>query len=261
MKIVKIKKTKNKVTIILDTEKVEILPVTYASYNLYINKIIEEHELLKIKEDDKIERYFIIATQRLMLGAYSPKKIEEYLQKKGAKKPEIKKVLEKLRKYDFINEKKMVEEIISFCDSKHYGYFRIIKMLNERKISQKEIQKVEYNSIREEKEAILQIEILKNRYKNKNDFGRKKSIVSSLVRYGFDESLSLELANKFSNSNHMHEINVLKLDYDKCFSKYSRKYVGFELNQKITASLLSKGYRINDINYVKELRKWNGLKI
>ena len=113
---------------------------------------------------------------------------------------------------------------------------------------------IKYNLKREEKEAKLQIEILEKRYKNKNDFGRKKAIFSTLVRYGFDESLSLELVNKLSNSNHMHEINVLKLDYDKCFLKYSKKYVGFELNQKITACLLSKGYRINDINYVKETK-------
>ena len=258
MKILKIKKTKSKVILTLDNEKLEIYPATYASFNLYLNKVIEEDELSRIKEENKIEDYFIYATKRLMLAAYSPNKIEEFLFKKGAKKAEIKKVIEKLRKYDFINEEKMVEEIISFCDSKHYGYHRIIKMLNEKKISPKVISKVEYNSKREEKQCLLKLKCLENKYKNKNENSRKKAIFSALVRYGFDESISLELVNKCSNSNHTHEINVLKLDYDKCFLKYSKKYVGFELNQKITNSLLSKGYRINDINYVKERRKWNG---
>ncbi len=128
-------------------------------------------------------------------------------------------------------------------------------MLNDKKVSKKEIGNVEYNSIREEKEAKIQIETLEKRYKIKNEFSRKKAIFSALVRYGFEESLSLELVNKISNSNHMHEINVLKLDYEKCFLKYSRKYKGKELNQKIITSLLSKGYRINDINYVKELKR------
>ena len=258
MKITKIKKTKSKVIVTFDGGKIELYPSTYASYHLYINKIIEEAELSKMKEENKIEEYFLYATRRLVLTSYSPNKIEEFLYKKGANKSQIKKVLEKLRKYDFINESKMVEEIISFCDSKHYGYYRIIKMLNDKKISKEEIAKVEYNSIREEKECELQIKLIQNRYKNKNEFNRKKSIFSALVRCGFDESLSLELVNKFSNSNHIHEINVLKLDYQKCFLKYSRKYTGFELSQKITNSLLSKGYRINDINYVKELQKWNG---
>ena len=261
MKIIKIKKTKSKITVIIDDEKLDLYPSTFASYNLYINKIIEESDLIKIKEDNEIEGYFIYATKRLILTAYSPVKVEEFLLKKGAKKNQIKKVLEKLRKYDFINESKMVEEIISFCDSKHYGFYRIIKMLNDKKVSQKEIDKVKCNLKREEKEGILQIKLLENRYKNKNDFGRKKAMYSAMVRYGFDEQISLELVNKFSNSNHNHEINMLKLEYDKSFSKYSRKYVGYELNQKITEHLLNKGYRINDINYVKENKKWNGLKI
>ena len=261
MKIIKIKKTPSKVKVVFDDGKLDLYPSTYASYHLYINKIIEEDELSKIKEDNKIEEYFLYASKRLILTSYSPNKIEEFLLKKGANKTQIKKVIEKLRKYDFINEDKMVEEIISFCDSKHYGFYRIIKMLNDRKISKKEIAKVEYNSRRETKQCELQIKSLQNRYQNKNEFNRKKAIYSALVRYGFDESISLELVNKFSNSNHIHEINVLKLDYQKCFSKYSRKYTGYELSQKIIASLLSKGYRINDINYVKELQKWNGLKI
>ena len=261
MEILKIKKTKTKVTLIFENEKLEIYPSTYASYHLYINKIIEEDELSKIKEDNKIEEYFIYATKRLMATSYSPNKIEEFLFKKGANKDQIKKVIEKLRKYNFINEKKMIEEIISFCDSKHYGYNRIVKMLNDKKISKAEIEKLEYNSTREEKEGEIQVKLLQNRYKNKNDFGRKKAVYSAMIRYGFEEAISLELVNKFSNSNHNHEINVLKLDYQKCFSKYSRKYTGFELSQKVTNSLLSKGYRINDINYVKELFKWNGLKI
>ena len=255
MKITKIKKTKSTVILTIDNARIELYPSTYASFNLYLNKEIEVNELNKIKEENKIEGYFIAATKRLILSAYSPNKIEEFLFKKGAKKKEIKQVLDKLRKYDFINEDKMAEEIISFCDSKHYGYHRIIKMLNEKKISSKVVQKVEYNSIREEKQCILQLKSLENKYKNKNEFSRKKALFYALVRYGFDEALSLELVNKCSNSNHTHEINVLKLDYDKCFLKYSRKYVGFELNQKITNYLLSKGYRISDINYVKENRK------
>ena len=261
MRITKIRKINNKVIVTLEKEKLELFPSTYASFNLYINKIIEESELLEIKEENKIEGYFIYATKRLMLSSYSPKKVEEFLFKKGAKKAETKKVIEKLRKYDFLNERKMVEEIISFCDSKHYGYFRILKMLNDKEISKSEISRIKYNLKREEKEANLQIKSLQNRYKNKNEFGCKKSIYSALIRYGFDEHLSLELVNNFSNSNHKHEINVLKLDYDKAFSKYSRKYIGYELNQKVTDHLLSKGYRMNDINYVKENKKWNGLKI
>ena len=43
---------------------------------------------------------------------------------------------------------------------------------------------------------------------------------------------------------------MLKLDYSKLVSSYSRKVKGKELKDKITKSLLSKGYRYNDIQHV-----------
>ena len=50
---------------------------------------------------------------------------------------------------------------------------------------------------------------------------------------------------------------MLKLEYSKLVSRYSRKYKGRELNNKVVTSLLSKGYRINDINkIIKEEYKY-----
>ena len=50
---------------------------------------------------------------------------------------------------------------------------------------------------------------------------------------------------------------MLKLDYSKLVSRYSRKYNGRELNNKVVTSLLSKGYQINDINkIIKEEDKY-----
>ena len=43
---------------------------------------------------------------------------------------------------------------------------------------------------------------------------------------------------------------MLELDYSKLVSSYSRKLKGKELNKKITKSLLSKGYRLIDIQLV-----------
>lgn len=250
MKIIKIKKTKLKVLVTLDEGKLELFPSTYASHSLYINKIIDENEISEIKEENKIEEYFLFSVKRLMLNDYSPKKVEELLQKKGANKIQVKKVIEKLQKYNFINEEKLVEQIISYCDSKHYGFFRITKMLNDRKISSSEIKKVKYNLKREENEAKIQAQVLLRKYKNKSASETKKAVYQGLIRNGFDEELSREISGSLITYNHIHEINVLKLDYQKYFLKYSIKYQGYELESRITEALLCKGYRNEDIKEI-----------
>lgn len=256
--ITKIVKTKNKIRIyISDNTNLCLFPSVVADFNLYKNKELDSKDLKEINEANKIEKYFIEITRRLSSSDYSSKKVEDILYKKGANKSQIKKIMEKLHKFSFLDEEKMVEQVISFCDSKHYGYNRIIKMLYDRKIPQNQIDKVKYNLNREEKEGKIQTEILKKKNSKKNFASLKKSVFSNLVRLGFDETLSIELVSKISNSNHIHELNVLKLHYDKYFMRYSRKYKGLELNQKVTNTLLSKGYQINDINYIKEQAKWN----
>lgn len=253
MKIIKVKKYKEKVKIILDDSRnIEVLPTISDEFNLYINKIIDENELFKIETENKIEGFYLLAIKQILQRQISPNKVKDYLRKKNAKKEEITKVLEKLRKFGFINEEKLVEELLDFCDAKHYGFNRIIQVLKNKHISEKMINSIEYNSKREKKHAEIQIEKLTKKFRNKNFNSLKKSVFASLIRLGFNEDISLELVNKISNSNHKNEINMLKLEYEKTFSKYSKKYKGIELRSKITNHLLSKGYQINDIKYVKE---------
>lgn len=256
MKICKITKLKNSLKIKFDNkEEISLSFNVYSSYNLYINKIIEEKEFKNIKEENEIDSLFSYALTRLARHEYSSKKLEEILYEKTKNQKHIKKTIEKLRELGFLDESNLVNVIIDRCDRKHYGYNRIIKSLKEKGVSVKEISKVKYDLSREEKEARIQVDILKNRYKNKNNFELKKAVFSGLIRYGFDESISNDLVSKFVFTNHNHELNVLKLDYQKYFSRLSRKYKSNELDEKLISLLLAKGYKYNDIISVKENTK------
>ena len=157
-------------------------------------------------------------------------------------------------------DEKTIDEIISnvieYCDSKHYGFNRIIKMLKDREISLNKINEVIKDDTRERKEALEQTKRLVKRYKRKNTVNLKRSVYSALIRYGFDENIaSLESSKVFNSSSN--ELNMLKLDYSKLVSRYSRKLKGKELYNKVVTALLSKGYRINDINkIIKEEYKY-----
>ena len=78
------------------------------------------------KEEKRIDDLFQKAVQKISINDYSPNKIKEFLKKKGASYSEIEIVVQKLNKYDLLNEDELISNVISFCDSKHYGFNRII---------------------------------------------------------------------------------------------------------------------------------------
>ena len=206
-------------------------------------------ELIISKEEKRIDDLFQKAVQKISINDYSPNKIKEFLIKKGASKSEIELVVQKLNKYDLLNEDELISNVISFCDSKHYGFNRIIKMLNDRQVSKDKIVKLNKDDTREAKEALEQTKRLVKRYKKKNTANLKRNVYSALIRYGFDENIASIEASKVFNT-YDNELNMLKLDYAKLLSSYSRKVNGKELQNKVTQALLSKGYKINDINLV-----------
>ena len=203
----------------------------------------------KTKPIDEVDKLFNLAVKRLIVRDYSPAKLKEYLLKKNKNKTVVNQVIKKLQKYQLLNEDELIERIIEYCDSKHYGYNRIILMLKDRQISLNKINNVKLDHQRETKEAVEQAKRLVKRYKKKNTVNLRQSVYSSLIRYGFSEDLASLESSKVSNSP-SNELNMLKLDYSKLISRYSLKLKGKELENKLVKSLLSKGYRINDIKKI-----------
>ena len=206
----------------------------------------------KTHKIDKIDKLFVDAQKKLSNSACSIKKMKEFLYKKGGTKKEIDEVIAKLKKYSFINEEEIVGNIISYGNAKHYGYNRIITMLKQREISSSLIMKVQKDDAREQEESKKALNRLKKRYKNKNTFNLKRSVYSGLIRYGFDENIASIRASEVSNSP-QEELNMLILEYNKLLSSYARKNNGKIDKSKISKSLLSKGYNLNDIKKVIEV--------
>lgn len=203
----------------------------------------------KPKEIDEVQELFTLGVKRLIVRDYSPSKLREYLLKKNKNKKVVDEVIKKLQKYQLLNEDELIERVIEYCDSKHYGYNRIILMLKTRGISLNKINNVKLDHQRETKEALEQAKRLVKRYKSKNTVNLKRCVYSALIRYGFDENIASLESSKVYNSPSS-ELNMLKLEYSKLVSSYSRKLKEKELTNKVIKTLLSKGYRSSDIEKI-----------
>ena len=249
-KITKIQKQKTKLKLFFsDSSILTVMPIIKEQFNLYVSKEIDEKTLDKIKKANEIEELFDLSIKRLIVQSYSPNKLKEYLLKKNKNKSVVDQVIKKLQKYQLLNEDEIISNVIEYCNFKHYGFNRIIKVLKDREISLNKINQVTKDETREHKEALEQTKRLVKRYKRKNTVNLKQSVYSSLIRYGFDDSIASLEASKVFNSP-LVELNMLKLEYSKLVLKYQKKLKGKELHNKITKALLSKGYRYNDIKIV-----------
>ena len=259
-KIKKISILKTKTKIILENgDNLDINKNIIANLKLYVGKTLTSKDIRDIKSTSKEEDLFLFILNKLKIVNLTNGKVESYLKKKGANEIQIKNILERLNRSNLLNEDEILKDVLSNADYKHFGYNKIINKLYELKLSNKTITKVKYDENREKRECKFYIRELENKFLNKNNFKRKETIYQSAVRNGFNPDIAIELVNKIANSNNNHEINVLKLDYLKVYGKYSHKLKGIKLENKIINSLLQKGYRLEDIKYVEDLKKWNGL--
>ena len=211
--------------------------------------MIMKKKLDSKKETTKIDELFALSIRKLKNSDCSIEKMKEFLKKKNASEEEINEVINKLLKYSIINEDEMVKSIISFCDYKHYGYNKLIYILESRKISKSRIEKISKNEEREIRHAKELTKTLIKRYKNKNTVNLRRSLFCALIRAGYDENTASLCVSNISIS-YKDEINMLKLDYQKAFLKVSKKYKGKEAKEKIINRLVSKGYKIDDIKKV-----------
>jgi len=206
---------------------------------------------MKKEKIDKIDQLFLDAQKKLGSSNCSVMKMREFLKKKGGNKKEINEVIFKLKKYSFLDEDEMVKNVISYCDTKHYGYNKIISMLKQREIDKSKISKIQLDFFREEYQSRQMTKRLKKRYKNRSTFNLQQAIYCALLRYGFEAKIASARALEVYNLP-QEELNMLKLDYIKLISSNSRKAKDGLSKEEIVDTLLNKGYKYNDIRKVEK---------
>lgn len=236
-------------------EELLLLEQTVTEFNLYKNKELSDQYLKEIQEYNQVEDYFLLATKLVNKGTRNKDKLVEHLSKNGAKKSQIKMVMDKLQKFGYFDEEKLIKEVVANCNAKYLGVNKIKSTLISKGIAEEKVSKLKFNNLVEFSKAEIQSKKLIKKYKKECFESLKRKTYLGLIQKGFDDSVSKECVEKFCKFDKKHELNMLKLDYAKYFSSYSRKYKGNELKQKIVNRLLSKGYKINDINLIKENKK------
>lgn len=164
-------------------------------YKLEIGKELSQIELNRIIEETQIAKGRDIAFKYISYKNRTEKEITDKLREKEFNDDIIENILETLREYNYVNDKKyakdMVKELINF---KMYGEYRIKQILREKGIDREIIDHLEFDYTAMYNNGI---KLLKRKYGKINpDYKEKQKIFGFLQRKGYSYEMIKECFNE-----------------------------------------------------------------
>ncbi len=244
MKILNIKKQKNKYQITLDNnEKISINEHALINTNILYKKNITNKQLNQIKEENSFYDNYDKVLKMINRKIRSQYEIEKFLLKNEVSNQE--KIINKLKELNLINDELFAE---SFTNDKINltldGPYKIKKQLEDNHIDNLYINQALSNFTQDKIDQKIE-KIIQKKLKTNND-----------TSYIFKQKTSMYLSNLGYNSsdiyNHLNNIQIdnskLEKQMEKIYNKLKIKYDGYTLQNKLKQKLYSKGFTTEEIN-------------
>lgn len=243
MKIIKYTKLKNgqyKLTFDNDTNALlhEDLILKYA---LLINKEVTTKELEKMMEENNLYIAYDLAIKYLKNKMRSVKETREYLIKKDFKEEYVNKAIEIMLKQKYLNDDFYCEAYINDrINLSSDGPYKIKDNLKKVGISneiiQNHINKFEKDLEFSRIEKIITKQVKQNH--NKSLFILKRKLIEYLTNLGYSKEIVIKCVNEIKADDN----EIFKKEYDKIYTKLSKKYSGKELEYKVKQKMYQKGF-------------------
>lgn len=251
MKILKYKKvSKNKYKIFLDNDaNITLYEDVIINNNLLIKKEVSSEELLNIEKENNNISTYEIALNYIEIKMRSTKEIKDYLKKKNIDSKLIDIAVNKLIKNGYLNDylyaKAFVNDEFNLTNK---GPLKIKKDLKKHDIKDDVINElisnIDYKDILNKLDKLIN-KMLKIKKGGVNSI--KIKIVNYFINLGYEKGMILGVLDNYIITS---DVSILKKEYNKLYSKYSKKYDGEYLNYFVSSKLLQKGYTKEEINNV-----------
>lgn len=251
-KITSIKITNNFVELKFnDQSKLKISEDAYFEHKFKANMEIDDKMLMLIKQLSNFHNGYLSALNKIKYKDRSEYEIRNHLYDDfKLLKNEVDEIVEKLKRYDFINDDRFSKDLIESNHLKLNGYNKIKSLLVNAKINSDRIEKYLVYDFDVELELALQYaNIAIKGIRNKNKFQTENSLRQKLMYRGFkNDIISTVIAELNIDVAEDEEIKLIKKDYEKSLLRYKRKYEGYELRQRLFTYLQGRGYEYEMIN-------------
>lgn len=247
MKIQKYTKMKsNKYKVLIDDEEYQLYDDIIIKYGLIMKSEIDKPSFDEILKDNAALESYYLAIKYITKKLRSEKEIKEYLKKKEFSDKVIENTINKLKSNKILNNeiylKAYINDQINLTNN---GPKKIKKNLITAGISLNEIDealnKIDYSIWQDKINNYISKKIKTNHTSSSRML--KMKVQNDLINLGYErEEISGILAHYDISDE-----DVFKNEYEKAKRVLSKKYSGYELDQKIKEKLYRKGF--NMYNY------------
>ena len=247
--IKKIKINKKAVAITFyDGERIDISEEAYVSNYLYVGKELSQNDIDKLNQITSVKKLSQYALKLLNANHYTEFKMREKLYNKGGDKASVDYVIARLKELDLIDDKAFIEDYLGYAEEAHIGKNKIKQELLKKGIFAAEIEKIRFSSAAERKKAMAILPSLEKKYEKYSYQQKKQHIYAALISRGFDHDIAREVVSHIKAMSEKEEKEKLKNDFKRVYARFSRKYRGRELKEKVYRSLVGKGYQYSDVS-------------
>lgn len=242
MKIQKyIKDKQNKYKVVIDDEEYILYDDVIIKYNLLLTSEINE-SLFKeiISYNDELKSYYD-SIKYINRRLRSEKEMRDYLEKKGISKNIIDKTIKRLKDTKFINDEIYLnayfkDQINLTNNGPKKIEVNLLKLGISESVIKEKLSTIPDTIWNDKIDKYIDKKIKTNHTSSSNML--KVKIINDLINLGFNREDIVSIIN----AKQIEDTDVLKNEYEKAKRKYSKKYVGYELENKIKTTLYRKGF-------------------
>ena len=248
MQIVKFKKmssSKYKV-FFLNGQNIVVHEDIILKHNMLTAKYIDNELLEEIITDNNNYMVYDLALKYIKVKLRCENEIIDYLKKKNIDDILINHIVCKLKKDGYLDSKLYIKSYINDkFNINNIGPLKIKKeLINlgfDESLIEEELNKLDKDELLFKLNKMIDKKITQT--KNYSGYILKKKIID----YFTDKGFFLEDIESLLNNKNLSSSEQLKMEYDKLYSKYSKKYSGSELEKIIKQKLYQKGFNYNEI--------------
>ena len=250
MKITKLEKKKRLYLMELDHQQTSyITEDTIVRFMLSRDKIISKEELTEIQDFAQFSYGKNLALYHLSFKSRTEKEVREYLDKYDIKDTIASQVIANLKEDNWINDRQYAYSIINANQlSGDKGPYVLSQKLAQKGIAKSTIEEVLKDFDFSEVAQRIAEKLLKKYAGKLPARALQDKIIQNLTNKGFSYS---DAKNAFDDlDSQVDQETTQELifkELDKQYTKYARKYEGYELKQRLTQVLARKGYDFSDI--------------
>lgn len=245
--IVKLSYGKKKISIQFeDGSTVQLSERGYSQFYLYQGKTLSSKEFTTLKEAESLDPFHLYLQHMFARGRYSEKMIRQKLYARKAQRFQIEQLLSEYKGYGLIDDASLLAEWVEYYHEKQLGYKAMKRKLEEKGFASELVNQLVKPHLEKEK-ATQYVPMLLKKNQHLPIQERKQRIYRYLLTKGFDQSVISPLLDGIV----FQEDEAVDLHGKKLFeiakSRYSKKYKGRELHQRLLSYMRSKGYTIHKI--------------